>query len=249
MKYIGGKFKARRVIRSYFPRHLKEMVSPFLGGGHVELDCAADGVVVHGHDLYEDLVNFWQRVDEDPEAMMNLAKSYLQGFDKDLFNELYETYDAKLPLERAVIFWIVHRCTFAGGGFRDKWFNENHNFNIESCQKLGQYFNPNLRVKCLDYEEALNNHPSTFAYLDPPYMFLNQKNNFYGRRGSMHEGFDHNRLREVLGNRKAPWVMSYNNIEPIRRLYEGFKQVIPFWHYSMSENPGDAEILIIHEGG
>ena len=55
-----------------------------------------------------------------------------------------------------------------------------------------------------------------FAYVDPPY-FGNEK----GYGGSRENGFNHEKLRELLGKR-GKWVLSYNDHPKTYELYDGF---------------------------
>jgi len=40
LRYPGGKSRGAAQIKRYFPRKLKELVSPFIGGGSIELQVA-----------------------------------------------------------------------------------------------------------------------------------------------------------------------------------------------------------------
>ena len=48
-----------------------------------------------------------------------------------------------------------------------------------------------------------------------------------------HDGFDHEKLRDMLYNHEGSFVLSYNNCETIRDWYKDFHQVFPKWNYSM----------------
>ena len=48
-----------------------------------------------------------------------------------------------------------------------------------------------------------------------------------------HDGFDHEKLRDLLYNHKGNFIMSYNNCETIRRYYKDFRLEYPKWNYSM----------------
>ena len=60
------------------------MVSPFFGGGSIEIHYAAQGVRVHGYDIFEPLANFWEQVLMSPRGLANiLEKSYRPCSKKD----------------------------------------------------------------------------------------------------------------------------------------------------------------------
>ena len=48
LRYPGGKTKAVETIRAYIPKGTKKLAAPFLGGGSLELTCAADSIKVYG---------------------------------------------------------------------------------------------------------------------------------------------------------------------------------------------------------
>ena len=54
-KYPGGKSRAVEFITSFFP---KIKLSPFLGGGSIELNLASKGTKVIAYDVFLPLVNF-----------------------------------------------------------------------------------------------------------------------------------------------------------------------------------------------
>jgi DNA adenine methylase len=49
-----------------------------------------------------------------------------------------------------------------------------------------------------------------------------------------HNGFDHEKLRDLLLSHKGDFVLSYNDCETIRDWYSDFEFHFPKWHYSMS---------------
>ena len=71
LRYPGGKSRAVETIMPYI-RDLDcgELCSPFLGGGSIELKCAEEGMTVHGYDLFQPLVWFWQKLLTDPAALV-----------------------------------------------------------------------------------------------------------------------------------------------------------------------------------
>ena len=69
LRYPGGKSRAVRTILELIPPDTCTLVSPFVGGGSVELACAALGMRVKASDLFEPLVTFWQQLLKNPEAV------------------------------------------------------------------------------------------------------------------------------------------------------------------------------------
>ena len=82
---------------------------------------------------------------------------------------------------------------------------------------LSVYLNLPLSVDVMDFRESIPRAPAdAFLYADPPYM---ESEGLYKVKE-----FDHEALREMLGARDK-WVLSYNNCDAVKRLYDGFRMM------------------------
>ena len=62
LRYAGGKSLAVGLITEHLPKGIKKVVSPFIGGGSVEIALAKElGLEVVGYDIFDLLVNYWQQ--------------------------------------------------------------------------------------------------------------------------------------------------------------------------------------------
>ena len=77
LRYPGGKSRAIDVIMPHI-RSLDcgELCSPFLGGGSIELKCAEEGMTVHGYDLFQPLVWFWEALLSNPKKLAEYVNDY-----------------------------------------------------------------------------------------------------------------------------------------------------------------------------
>lgn len=73
IRYFGGKQSAIKEILACFPDGIKEVVSPFVGGGSVEMALAAKGVKVHAFDKFDMLIKCWDTMFENAEAVAKRA--------------------------------------------------------------------------------------------------------------------------------------------------------------------------------
>ena len=64
-----------------------------------------------------------------------------------------------------------------------------------------------------DYEILLTDLVNAFIYLDPPYEI---DSNLYGKKGEMHESFDHDDFAEKCDRRTAKMLISYNSSQLIK---------------------------------
>jgi DNA adenine methylase len=243
LRYPGGKSRAAKKILPHFPE-VSEMVSPFVGGGSIEIALAAKGVRIHGYDIFDPLVCFWKYLLEDRKALHAEVKK-LHPMSPKQFIE-YKAKNPVMPdsIQRAAMFYALNRASFSGSTMSGGMSLGHGRFNDSNMETLLDFYQPTLTVEHADCLQALDRHPDTFAYLDPPYLLEQQKQNkLYGVNGSTHSGFDHQALFDKLKDR-SNWIMSYNNSETINSLYSGFTIFEPKWAYGMSSIKTSNEVLI-----
>ena len=242
LRYPGGKSRAVEAIRAEIPSDVKELCSPFFGGGSLELACAADGIQVYGADLFEPVVNFWEQALSDPEGLAREVKK-LHPLSRTEFYHLQRTYHRlRKPVRKAAAFYALNRSSFSGTTLSGGMSPGHPRFTPSAIDRLYAFRVSNLSVVHADYRETLAEHEDTFLYLDPPYA---NGERLYGRKGDMHEGFDHEELARLLWKRWG-WILSYNDTPEIRSLYAGFKMVTPEWTYGMSNDKRSTELLIVN---
>jgi DNA adenine methylase len=70
IRYAGGKSLAVGLIVERIPNDTKRVVSPFLGGGSVEVAIANElSLPVIGYDIFDILINYWDIQLKNPEAL------------------------------------------------------------------------------------------------------------------------------------------------------------------------------------
>ena len=91
---------------------------------------------------------------------------------------------------------------------------------------------PDLKIWVNDLYEPLVNfwqqlqmfggdmHDGIFMYLDPPYDI---KDNLYGKKGSMHSGFDHDKFAEDCDKHDIPMMISYNSDQLVKDRFKNWK--------------------------
>jgi len=106
--------------------------------------------------------------------------------------------------------------------------------------KISDFKLENMSVNQGSFEEVIPRYSNDTLYLDPPYYLEKDKDNkmftgIYPMRNIPvhHDGFDHEKLRDLLKSHKGKFVLSYNNCETIRGYYSEFEFYYPEWNYSM----------------
>ena len=62
LRFPGGKARAVKHILSLMPSEIPRLISPFFGGGSVEITASHFGYPVIGFDNFGPLVDFWQEL-------------------------------------------------------------------------------------------------------------------------------------------------------------------------------------------
>ena len=241
LRYPGGKSRAVKQIVELFPPGIESLASPFMGGGSVEIACASRGIRVHGYDAFGPLVDFWQETIEDPAKVAKLVYSY-HPLTKTKFYALQKRYFS-LPdrLERAAAFFVLNRSSYSGTTLSGGMSPGHPRFTPSAIERLANLRLANLSVNRADFRDSLPKHDDDFLYLDPPYA---NGENLYVNRGDMHKDFIHEDLAAIL-RRRDGWVLSYNDCDMVRDLYDGHQFATPAWTYGMSNDKTSNEVLIL----
>ena len=117
LRYPGGKTRGVELITEHFPKKLDTLLSPFFGGGSIELSVAAKGTKVLGCDVFSPLVEFWQCLTDHPEQLANEVEKYFP-LEKEKFYALQKTQtNFSTKLQRAAVYYVLNRSSFSGRGF------------------------------------------------------------------------------------------------------------------------------------
>lgn len=255
IRYPGGKFRARKILEEMLPENVETILSPFFGGGSFELYMTGKGKKVIANDKFLVLANFWEQVLLHPAEIGKRLETYLGTIDKDIFREkqraLIEINNSGVitdPIDSAVEFFIVNRCSFSGitlsGGFSKE--SSISRFTPSIVKKVSEFHNPNLQIKYGDCHEVLKGVPENvdFLFLDPPYLLEEEKNNLYGVAGNMHKFFDHHLFKKQIDNIDTPFLITYNNDEVIRDLWKDYNIYETSWSYGMNKDKKSSELVI-----
>lgn len=141
-------------------------------------------------------------------------------FDKPTADELIELMTRRkldYNLRRAAMFLKLLRYSYSSGGksFACQPMNIRSLFGL--IQDVSIRLN-NAVIENQDFEILIKHYDrdNAFFYCDPPY---------YSSEYVYQCGFtwdDHLRLKNTLANSKGKWLVSYNDCEEIRNLYDGY---------------------------
>ena len=235
LRYPGGKSRACIKMDIYFPdlRNYTEFREPFLGGGSVAIHITKKypNLNIWVNDLYEPLVNFWQQLQIFGIDLKNKLVDYKLAYNtpelaKELFLKSKNNINDQTisSLDRAVAFYIVNKCSFSGLTESSSFSPQasNNNFSMRGIEKLPEYSKviEHWRITNYSYDYLLDGDTTAFVYLDPPYDI---KDNLYGRKGSMHKGFDHDKFAADCNANNMDMLVSYNTDQLVKNRFLGGK--------------------------
>lgn len=252
MPWMGGKGQLMWAIQMLLPIHYKTLVDVFGGSGIITLNTAVPkGCLQIYNDLNHDLYNLLFCVKHRPMALtkerafspsmpvMNLmccADSCRARTSHSCIwmrscswrsrcshrrrpeevKRLLQSRAELSDVRRAAAIYKLQRYSYNGNG---------DSYGVSSCD-IQRFFRDiwecshrlkDVALENKDFESIITTHndPQTTVYCDPPYYEAERYAVEFPRS-------DHQRLHDVLAQHRGFAMVSYNNCDYIRRLYEDF---------------------------
>ncbi len=248
LRYAGGKTLAVGHVLEHLPDSIDKLVSPFMGGGSVEIACSKElGIEVIGYDIFNILTNYWQMQINHPRKLANFIAQWEPNKNsyKVIKERLKAHWQEQEPitdkLELAAHYWYNHNLSY-GPGFLG-WMSS-----IYECprryerllDKVRSFSPGNLSVYEGGFTESIPQHSGDFLYCDPPYYLDGDSKMFRGiypqRNFPLHHnGFSHDKLCDLLKEHKGGFLLSYNDCSAIRKLYADYKIIEVTWQYTLGQ--------------
>jgi len=247
IRYAGGKSLAVGYVIELLPDNIKRVVSPFFGGGSIEIAMSKYlGLKVIGYDIFDVLVNYWKFQIEKPEVLYEELKKLKP--DKETFERirliLNDVWNKKIKLDHLTLaVYFVYNFNLSYGpefmGWSSKIYLNQDRYN-RMIERIRDFQPKNLKVECADFQKVIKNHPNDFLYCDPPYYLGEDSTLFKGiypmrNNPVFHNGFRHDVLKDMLKNHKGGFILSYNDCPTIREWYKDYQQFFPKWQYTMGQ--------------
>ena len=248
LRYAGGKSLAVGHIVENLPDHISCLVSPFFGGGSVEIACAKElGINVRGYDVFAILAQYWQMQTTNPQKLAARLKKWQPT------PKRYDAVKARLRahwqgskpiednLELAAHYWFNHNLSYGPGflGWMSKIYECPSRYK-RLLKKVEDFSCPKLSVRHGDFANTIPKHRDDFLYCDPPY-YLNGNSlmfrGIYPQRNFPvhHKNFDHKKLRDLLHAHQGGFILSYNDCQTIREWYADFSIIEVAWQYTLGQ--------------
>ena len=259
IRYAGGKSLAVGHIVEHFPEDITRLVSPFFGGGSVEIvSSKVLGLDVIGFDIFNILTNYWKFQIENPETLyyeLLKLKPEKEEFERIrlILNDVWKKKVKLDPLTLAVYFVYNFNLSYGPGfmGWSSKIYLDENRYK-RMITRIRDFKPGNLRVECDDFRSVMAKYKDDFLYCDPPYYIGEDSKMFRGIYPMRnipvhHDRFPHEELRDLLKEHRGGFVLSYNDCPTIREFYKDFESYSPAWQYTMGQ--GETRIGMNRKNG
>jgi len=252
LRYAGGKSLAVGLIVEMLPKNLRRLISPFMGGGAVEIAVAKElSMPVLAFDIFDILTNYWNIQIKYPIALHKRLLKFSPNREEYKYVKgiLKAHWDKKIKLNRydlAACYYFNHNTGYGPHflGSPSSVYLQKDRY-LKTLQKIKEFKAPLLSVKCQSFEKTIIQYSNDFLYCDPPYYLGEDSKMFVGMYPHRnfpihHRGFKHELLRDLLLAHKGGFILSYNDCPIIRRWYKECNMSTPKWQYTFGQ--GDTRI-------
>lgn len=267
LRYPGGKGKLATFVKQLISANDLEdgvYVEPYAGGAAIAMELLFHEYVsgVHINDLSRPVYAFWKSVLDHTERLVRLVRDTsltVRTWNKQKLILAHQDDHDDLALGFATFFLNrTNRSGILNGGIIggkdqtgpwkiDARFNTQELiFRIESIARLRRRINLSREDARAFLATRLRTWPAkTLIYLDPPY-YMKGKDLYLDYYTSK----DHERIAKFVTERirRQKWMVSYDNVQPIRKLYRCFDRIAYRVGYSAREAREGAEIMFFCEG-
>ncbi|MGH6836331.1 MAG: DNA adenine methylase [Methylocella sp.] len=262
LRYPGGKGKLAAYVKEIIQVNKLfdgEYVEPYAGGAAIGLELLLQEYVskIHINDLSAPVYAFWKSVLTDTEELCRLIKNTRRSVAAwDRQKRIFANPRDHSHVELGFAAFFLNRTNRSGilnGGIiggRDQtgpWkIDARYNadelvFRVQSIANLRRRIKLTRSDALALLRYGLTRWPKkTLIYLDPPY-FERGRQLYY----DFYKPDDHAALAKFIESEMASraWIVSYDNVEPIRCLYSKFRRIVYQVGYSAREKRQGTEAM------
>lgn len=265
LRYPGGKLK----VVDYIKRLMEEndlcggtYIEPYAGGANVALSLLLSKYAkrIKINDIDRSIYAFWYSVLMETEDLCRMIQ------DTDVTMEVWgkqhdvqkHKFEADL-LELGFSTFFLNRTNRSGildggviggkaqlGNYKiDARYNKKDL--IERIENIAAH-GSKIELTSMDAVALIKRYKrspaaKTLCYLDPPY-YVKGKDlylNYYNDN-------DHRKIAEAIMKYKGKWIISYDAVDFIKKLYEGYKQTEYYLSYSAGNPSKGREMMVFSDG-
>jgi DNA adenine methylase len=266
LRYPGGKGKLAEYVKEIIRTNKLfdgEYAEPYAGGAAIALELLLQEHVsqIHINDISRPIYAFWKSVLNDTDELCRLVKNTrlsVASWDrqKRIFLNPSDYDDTKLGfatffLNRTNRSGILNGGIIGGRSQKGEWkIDARYNadeliFRIEAIAKLRNRIKLSRMDAVKFLSHGLRKWPKkTLIYLDPPY-YEQGRELYY----DYYQPEDHAEVASFVLSKMASksWIVSYDNMKEIRKLYSGYRSIVYNVGYSAREQRTGKEIMFFSD--
>lgn len=217
--WIGGKSALAKKIISEFPDDFNRYIEVFGGGASVLFSKDKHAKIEVYNDANGQLVNLFRCIKYHSGELEREIRYYLNS--REVFGNIRQRLECPgfTDIQRAAMFYVLIKTSY--GADSRTYGCSSKNICTNDFDKFAERLNK-VNIEHKDFEQLIRQYDRTDAlfYCDPPYHTTEKH---YSERFSED---DHYRLNSVLTALKGHFILSYNDDDFIRELYQGYT-IIP----------------------
>lgn len=234
-------------------------IEPFAGGAGVALSLLIEGTVdqIVINDYDKAVYSFWRALKESPQELIRLIERTPLTIEEWKHQKnIYCTQNKKYSVELGFSAFYLNRTNRSGipsagpiGGYNQTGnYSISARFNREALisrvQEIAKYrsqitvYNKEIRSFINGIVPKYQEH--AFVYFDPPYYENGQR--LYKNFFSPTDHFDI--AQSIITGVNCPWVITYDDVPELRKIYAGFEQRQYNLNYSAANKGKGSEIII-----
>lgn len=261
LRYPGGKGKLTEYIRSIFEANdLNDghYVEPYAGGAAVALSLLflENASHIHINDLNPSIYAFWHSVLNEPEALCRkISSTRVSATQWKKQKQIQSNREEQTLLDLGYSTFFLNRTNRSGiinggmiGGVNQtgEWKIDARFNKKELIQRIERIASYSGRISLYNLDacvllKKLNSKlpQKTLIYLDPPYYVKGK-----GLYQSHYSHDDHAVVGKLIQSLGHKWVVSYDDVKPIRDIYKERRQKRYGIGYSARDVYEGAEVLV-----
>lgn len=266
LRYPGGKYAiiglVEEIVRQNWQGPLQAYCEPYAGGGGLALGMLQRGLAQHIYlnDVDRAIWAFWHAVLHETEALIALIEQTevtLEAWHRQrAVQERKEQVDpltlgfSTLFLNRTNRSGVIEKAGVIGGWKQAGKYKLDCRFNkptlIAKIRAIAA-LKDRIHLSQLDAADFIRQvdewgSGDTLLMLDPPY---------YGKGAELYTSFyrheDHAHIRDIMASCGTPWIMTYDDVEPVRALYARFNCHTYRLNYTAQVKRKAQELLILSD--
>lgn len=261
LRYPGGKSVLKELVANIIRENGFQgcsYIEPYAGGCGLALSLLYDRDVsdIYINDLDPLIWSFWHAVlnhHVDLISLINNTSITVNEWNKQ--KEIQANRDISNPLELGFSTFFINRTSRSGiingagiiGGIDQAGtYKIDCRFNKKELSRritrIARY-KSQIHLSNLDAVDLLsrsNDFPEdTFLCIDPPYF--NKGSSLYA---SFYDKDDHQDVSKAISAINRPWIITYDNVDPIRQLYNNYRQYRYSVNYSIQVKRLGTELFV-----